>query len=109
MVYIEKRKSEFGFVERNLLNQIDDKIKMTLLNVSKSVLDLAVRKRGLNILERLTSPYARITKAQSEFPRKKARKFDNYLVAVLESSCWCFNFVMKDGNRTYNKACGYDH
>jgi hypothetical protein len=57
-------------------------------------------------MERLTNPYVPITTAQSEFPLKEARKYDNYLIAVSgHSNCWCSNFVLKDDNRTDEKEC----
>ncbi len=98
---IQKRQSEVGSVEIEILNQIDEKIKLTLLNLNKCGQDLVEKKRGLDLVERLTNPYTPITTAQIEFPLKEARKYDNYLLAVRGCSvCYCFNFVMKDGSKT---------
>ncbi len=96
---IQKRQSEVDSVEIEILNQIDEKIKLTLLNLNNSGLDLVEKKRGQDLVERLTNPNVPITSPQLEFSLKEALKYDNYLLAVRGfSGCYCFNFVMKDGS-----------
>jgi hypothetical protein len=97
MERIEKRQSKVNSLESELLNSFGEKIKLTIENISML---------GTELRERLTSTYVPITTSQLEFPAKDARKYENYLVAVTDQGCFCFNFVMKDGSKSKEKVCG---
>ncbi len=63
-----------------------------------------IKFSGQSLKEKLTNPYVPITTVQDiEFPPKEARKYTNYLVAVIDrkdKSCHEYNFVMKDGTKS---------
>jgi hypothetical protein len=73
---------------------IGEKFKDTIENLDKLGLEI-------NLKERMKNPYLPITQVQDrDFPPKEARRYDNYLIAVLDVKAKngiMYNFVFKDG------------